>query len=425
MYSVSRGEIVVDNKVIDSYIIEDNFICSSYALSGDLEAYKREIAIGVNSLENAKLEQKTILSQSQDKNEYNLFFVPEGQNVKNFCSPVILSAKKPFKKSMNTFKSIRFLGGALDIVQRVGYATPNKHTIIETSEKNIETFYTIHLLDEGKSYSVNIFGKKAKVKIGAQCNKSSKDFFIVTAYSTLTIEFEDEQPIESCGSITIYLNAVKEFLSFCIGQQNIGFDKIQLVNVNCKGNTAEIRYNSYFTELCNKKYSDNTIIKLHKLGCKLPNIFELFFEDSKKPYIEFLQSRNDDILKIYGHNIINLVTSINREVKIHDKKKAISERKGNEKCTRELYQKYANSVVKTLGHFPALTCTGDKINRDDIFDFINTRNTIEHEGVVSLSGVSKAYYPLLCTVYYSVFERAGFSLSEIEEILKDWNNIQP
>lgn len=424
MYSVSRGEILVNNNAIDSYIIEDNFICRSYALSGDCEEYREEIVFGVTMNMGSKLEQKIITSQSQDKDGYNLFFVPEGQNNRNFCAPVILSAKKPFRESKNSFKSIRFLGGALDIVQRVGYVTPNKATIIETSEKNIETFYTVHLLDEGKSYSVNILGKEAKVKVGAQCNQSSKDFFTLTAFSTLTIEFEDEQPIESCESITIYLNSVKEFLSFCIGQQNIDFNKIQLCDVNSKGNIAELRYNSFFTEHCNKKYSDDTIIKLHKLGSKLPRIIELFFEDSKKPYIEFLPSRNDNIHKIYGHNIINLVTSINREVIIHNREKNDTDRKGNEKCARELYKKYASSVMKTLKHFPELICTEDKINRDEIFCFINIRNTIEHEGVVSLSGASKAYYVFLCTVYYSVFQRAGFSLSEIEEILKDWNNIQ-
>ncbi|MDD2476090.1 MAG: hypothetical protein PHI32_09280 [Dysgonamonadaceae bacterium] len=427
MYRAGRS--IIDN--VECFVVEEDFLCTAFPVNAQNERlFSQDLSLfaGGTTPQHGKFRQTAISCEDiTEKGLYRLYLPTSSSGAENvqFVSPIILTGRSPFPETTR-FVEIRFIGGAVDFVKQCGNITYNKPDSISLEDgSNIDLFWQVGFIDDSSEYcfDVNIFGTNAKLKFGANAKNALNKNGEICIHSFLSIAFEQPQHIDDYESMAKYLIAVINFLSFLIGQRNISFSKMEVLYTTGGDGlqVAEFEYNSMYNEVCNRGYSDQTILKIEKIKTHTPKIFELFFDDSVAPWIQFLPERNDFLYHIYGHTLTDIIAAAQKEAKLN---RNINTLRNNTKNVKRLYQRYANEIASTLPNFcePIIHKKYDKNNKDDIDKFVDVRNEIQHSGIVSIDERMKIFMEIKCALYLSVFERAGIEEADRKAILFGWKN---
>lgn len=421
------GKSIIND--IECFVVEENFICTAYPINAQNE---RPFAKDIHPIDGCtipqygELNQTTVTCEDATKDgSYRLYLPGNSRGVKNmqFSSPIILTGSSPFLEK-TYFTEIKFLGGAVNLVKRCGNVTYKKPepVSLENGEK-LDLFYKIGFIDDSDEYcfDMNTFENTTKLTFGAKATTAFDKNGTTTLRSSMSIAFDQPQLIENYDSIKVYLLAVKDFLSFLIGQRNISFDEIQVSYITeCDSKqVANVEYNSMYSEVCNRKYGDQAILKIDNIKDHTPMILELFFAENTAPWIQYLPERNEFINHVYGHTVTDIIVATEKEADLNVN---IKKDRSNAKNVKLLYQHYDSEIASILPNFPQpiIHDQYDQDNKDDIDLFVDVRNKIQHRGMEVFSDQMKFFIPIKCAVYLSVLERAGIAESDRKSILQGW-----
>lgn len=279
-------------------------------------------------------------------------------------------------------------------------------------------------------------------------------------YSVLRLEFDERQ---SVSMIEPCWQAVCTLLAFCVGQYNITdtnvglWDKKQPIGIASFESQIACTINTDKVEGVEIKYPAFYRFQIDYLGEKLGNLFELLNCKNTRPVLDFLPRTNIDsgvdknkirelctALEVEfdylneetdNSAVTMLIDNLKRQVKTFRKErpnilddntydyiygtlKHIS-LPAKEKLWR-VYRRYAAIIESEIKQstIVAINCNEPQTLKD-IGWLVTLRNNITHSTKFTGSEIPNAIYARLkIAAYCSVFERSGYSLEEISDIIK-------
>lgn len=360
-------------------------------------------------------------------------------------------------KDLKGFTAIDFIGNAVNVVFSPKAAI--KNDIVDDS---IELLPTVKY---AKSFPTELNDVKCNLIFSVIVDRhdlTDNDTDLGELHSVIRLEFYERQNlsmIETCWQ------AVCTLLTFCVGQFNVTDVRVGLWDANKKIGIAGVeslikcKINNDKVKGLEYRHPMYYRYQIDYFGDKLGSLFKLLNYKDTKPILNFLPRANNDY-SVDRNKIRDLCTSL--EVEFDYRKEEISDpvvaalvgklkevvkdfKKENpgvlndsiydyihgslglisssakEKIWR-VYSRYATIIAETIKWIAMMpiNCT-DLQTRKDIGWLIKVRNEITHSVGLTESEIPNAIYTRLETaVYCSVFERAGYSLQEISDIMKKY-----
>lgn len=367
-------------------------------------------------------------------------------------SPLIIKASKPGITNIKTFDVIEFYGGIMDKLHTPALAIESDFNsgLIKYKDSTRYTSEYEVTLDEIHFRIVYTIKTTNSIETGEVPDLRN------STHSVLRFEFDSPQLLDV---IQKYYSYAMNLFQFCTGRLNVHTE----IRLYKKQSDVPIfvKLIDGFPNFADDVINFTQVIRLNFLGEKLPNLFQLLNDEDEMPYLLFLPSRNENANKILYTDVNDLCVAFEREyIKqeneiSEDKKNAAREL--SEKLTKDIdsvencpddvkrkaknilnaqlkafspslkekilffYEKYSKelkSITEIENHDEygiAKFYTDDDFKKM-IGKFIEIRNRASHAGV-QWNGGEKIFLHLKILVYYSVLERAGFSVKEISMML--------
>jgi hypothetical protein len=369
-----------------------------------------------------------------------------------FFSPLVIKGSKPYITSVKTFDVIEFYGGVMDKLHTPGSAIESDCDSGLIKYKDSTKYTSEHeiTLDDVHIRVVNTIKTHICIETGEVPDLKN------SIHSALRFEFDSPQSLDT---IQKYYSYAMNLFQFCTGRLNV-HTEIRLFKREFD-DPIFVNLIDGFPDYADDVINFTQVIRLDFLGEKLPNLLRLLNNKDEMPYLLFLPSRNENANKVLYTNVNDLCVAFEMEyAKLkneasEDKKKAARELA--EKLTKEVdsvencpddvkekaknilnaqlkafspslkekiiyfYEKYAaelRTIVEIKDH--------DKLGISEFYTdsdfkkmigkFIEIRNRASHAGV-QWNGGEKIFTHLKMLVYYSVLERAGFSVKDISMML--------
>lgn len=368
------------------------------------------------------------------------------------ASPLIVKGSKSCITDVKTFDVMEFYGSIVDKLHMPGLAidTDANNGLIRYTNPDAYTSKYELMLDEIHLRVLYTIKTPISIEIGEVPDLRNN------IHSVLRFEFESSQPLDV---IQKYYSYAMSLFQFCAGRLNVH---------------AEVRlYKKQFSDPIFVKlidgfadYADDVInfthvIRLNFLHEKFTNLFQLLNSEREKPYLLFLPSRNRNANKILYTDVNDLCVAFEREYSKQVDKVSEDKIKAAKKLTEELiklidevkdcpddvkekarnilnsqlkafspslkekilyfYRKYGNEL-KSITEIEDHDKWGiAKFYPDEEFEkmikkFIDIRNKASHAGI-QWNGGEEIFNHLKILVYYSVLERAGFSVKNISSMI--------
>lgn len=369
-----------------------------------------------------------------------------------FFSPLIIKGSKSYITSVKTFDVIEFYGGVMDKLHTPGLAIESDcdSGLIKYRDSTIYTSEHEITLDDVHMRVVNTIKTLISIETGEIPDLKN------SIHSALRFEFDSPQSLDT---IQKYYSYAMNLFQFCTGRLNV-HTEIRLFKRQFN-DPIFVNLIDGFPDYADDVINFTQVIRLNFLGEKLPNLLRLLNNEDEMPYLLFLPSRNGNANKVLYTDVNDLCVAFEREYAkmknevSEDKKKAARELA--EKLTKDIdsvencpddvkekaknilnsqlkafspslkekiiffYEKYAaelRTIVEIKDHDKLGICEfyTDSDFKKMIGKFIEIRNRASHAGV-QWNGGEKIFTHLKMLVYYSVLERAGFSVKDISMML--------
>lgn len=372
-----------------------------------------------------------------------------------FHAPILLKSTSPIEMDLSSFDAIEFCGGILDILHMTGKIVDECY-----SEKTIkfrsQDFFT-------KTFPVGVDGADFEITYTI----STHDFSVDTGkvpdlrhgiHSVLRFDFSEEQSIQKFRT---YYNYALNFLQFCAGRLNVGFE-VRLYKKNVKGglDTIMTRIRDGFDDYAENSLNITQVIQFDLLNEKFPKLFKLINEDATRPYLQFLTKRNKHIGYILYTDVPAICVALEREYEFSKNELMKGMKTEGKELAKELTKVIENSnhsdqvknkaINLVKGSLPNLQPSlKEKINallaefflpmksiseplmhveygitksytidemKSMISKFVEMRHRASHAGIVWNEG--KEVFPHLhLLVYFNVLKRSGYAIEESKCIL--------
>ena len=369
-----------------------------------------------------------------------------------FFSPLIIKGSKPNITSVESFDAIEFYGGVMDRLHTPGLAIDNDYARESIKYRDSAIYTSEHEITLGAVHMRVVYTIKTLISIETGVAPDMKNGI----HSALRFEFDSPQLLDT---IQKYYSYAMNLFQFCTGRLNV-HTEIRLYKKQYD-DPIFVNLIDGFPDYADDVINFTQVIRLKFLGEKLPNLFQLLNNEDEMPYLLFLPSQNGNANKVLYTDVNDLCVAFEREYAkqenevSEDKKKAARELAKKltkdidsvENCPDDVKVKAKNILNAQLKSFsPSLREkitsfykkygeelksiveieNHDKIGisefyTDDKFEemigkFIEIRNRASHAGV-QWNGGEKIFTHLKMLVYYSVLERAGFSVKDISQML--------
>lgn len=340
------------------------------------------------------------------------------------------------------FKAIRFCGGTLN----------NVFDINGMNTECIEGRIVISNSDDALEYIFDSpFGEIIiRIESTFRRERSAKGNSINNTDVILTLKFNTPQPLQTLFE---HYNKIKDLLSFLTFRENVGFDKISLLNthpaVDSLIETAVVNMRNDY-KLTQKDYFSN--ISFNDLGSSIPNLLKILYNSKDEEYsilFGYLPHDDDDRTWMNDQKIKAICSALECElcfaedIDVKEKELLKSLIVVTKKCIKEfrndnpglsndtynlifssvgnwskplneklcaLYHKYENEInVLNMADFV--------ITDDHIKAFVKYRNHITHgrHRTADVEIGVTAFY--MCgLIYCCILERIGVSREKISEL---------
>jgi len=363
----------------------------------------------------------------------------------SFGSPLIIMGKSNMGilPELSYFDAIKFSGDSVNIVYNPKIAL--KHSGYSKESPGVISIETKPFSDYTKEYDVSIDGQKAKLKFSIEQDGKSGDMLtpeLGSLTSVIRLEFDEKQPLNMIENSYIQMSGLIKFL---VGRQNVRFGT-SLMQKDKSGRyetVAECFIHDGYEDSCNVRF--HNAISLTHLGNKLPNLYKLFGEKDKSPYLNFLPRSNKEAPYVSYTDVYDICTALEKEYglkkykapldaateKLLDKLKTdVKECKSTDPNGNDRLYDAANSSIGYI-NFPlaeriwylceqSLDTTLTKEKRDklkeDVVAFVKLRNKSAHDGIVNWGESTKILTTLLRTFYCAVLTRADYSTDEAKRL---------
>ena len=363
----------------------------------------------------------------------------------------ILYAGSYDSTSLNEFDEITFHGGTLN-------------NVFNMNAMDFQSSIDVTIKDDSKKYLITLDLGNIDVTI-----KSNVEFIagihgnsIKNECVSLSLRFSSKQKI---NQITGFARTILAMLSFMTGRKNVGFDSITLSRYEpdkyLYAKTADVFLKNESIELTQKKYYEN--ITVEDLGACFANLFKLCYntytnsshnisDEQRIPPLSFLPENDKDANCISNIKIREICTAIEHELRITKdinvkQNEAIEElrtiikqqireyRKTNHTITNDAYNLINNTITewsislrervvalctKYSNELSILNSAYDKINEQNIKDFVDYRNSTTHGVQASLTkSIAETGFCLSGIIYCCVLDRIGVERTKIEQICRE------
>ena len=381
---------------------------------------------------------------------------PRNLGTAQFHAPILLKSTSPIEMDLSSFDAIEFRGGILDVLHMTGKIVDECY-----SEKTIkfcsQDFFT-------KKFRVGIDGVDFEITYTISTHDFSFDTGKVPdlrngIHSVLRFDFSEAQYIQK---ILIYYNYALNFLQFCAGQLNVGFE-VRLYKKSVMGgeDTILTRIRDGFDDYAENCLDIMQVIRFDLLNEKFPKLFKLINEDATRPYLQFLTKRNKHIGYILYTDVPDICVALEQEYELSKNELMEGMKTEGKELAKELTNVIENSnhsdqvknkaINLVNGKLPNLQPSlKEKINAllDEFFlpmkpisepsmhveygitksytidemksmirKFIEMRNRVSHAGIVWNEG-KEVFSHLHLLVYFNILKRSGYTIEESKCILR-------
>jgi hypothetical protein len=373
-----------------------------------------------------------------------------------FYTPIVVKSTNQ-GVDLQTFDSIEFFGGIVDILLPSGIATKNdceNHTICFV-QKDIYT----------KSYDVDINNENFKVTYTISFEDLSSDTGKIpdlrkNIHSILRFDFDMPQYL---SKIETYYSYAMSLFQFCTGHLNIGFEiRLHKKKFYCErpvANSAPIlvNHNDGFNDYANNIIDLTKVIRFQFLGDKFPVLIKMLCEEKTAPHLLFLPKKHSEVNGIIYTFVSDICVAFEKEHKLLDfpqekscqeEAKQLTERlleainSNSNRISEIVCNKARNILNSQLKNFsPSLSekitviydefeqhlkTITEQANHDaygiipfyssedfktKIKKFVEMRNKSTHSGIV-WNDSSEIYIHLKLLVYFCILKRAGYEYAE-------------
>ncbi len=364
-------------------------------------------------------------------------------------------------RDLHGFNAIDFMGEAVDLIF-------NPKQIIKKEARTKDGILWGDYSELIKVFPTTIYGKACNIIFTVWIDRQDltlENTGLGSLHSIIRLEFNDRQDItfiETCWQ------SICTFLSFCVGQFNITdlqiglWDEAGKIGGYGAPGIIDCHINNDRVENVLFRYPAYNVFQIDTLNDKVGNLFELLNDKTKRPILSFMKRTNYDN-NVDKNKIRDICTALEVEF---DFRKSEYSNTATEllvkqlKDTVKLYKKENPNVIEDNTYnyifgslnfisLPArekvifiyakyreiidiefkkmvifsqykLDLTEEQTNAD-IAWIVKARNNITHSSGITEQEIPNAIYNRLkIAIYCSVLERAGYSIEEIDTIIKKY-----
>jgi hypothetical protein len=350
---------------------------------------------------------------------------------------------------LGVFDAINFVGGVLDSIYPPGFQAVNTDIFRRPTEDGARTIEVYPYDKYTHSYPFELYGDTGEILYSF--NSDGVDLMsgqLGKLSAMIRLEFDAPKPLVAFKR---YYALMKKFISFCAGQHNINFAKVELKRKITEGKNAGKfqdlgickvfdEYNDYVDSNC---YS---VLPIQLFGAHIINALSIFADEKVAPKLDFMPDSNIGKGYINCEDIKNLCTALEYEyakgdfpTKNDEGIKNLKKTLKNVTCEycseNSLSDAAKESVFSSIGRLGI--SAADKIyaicerlkaywvNDEDVVDekdiraFVKTRNNITHGNpVTSLDDIAKTYVRLRRILYFCIVKRMGLPEEDLMHCLK-------
>lgn len=367
-------------------------------------------------------------------------------------SPLIIKGSNPRIPDVKTFDVMEFYGGVMDKLHTPGLAVENDYKIGLIKYRDPADYTSVHDMVLDGIYLRVVYTIKRPIRIETGEVPDLKS----DIHSALRFEFDSPQTLDV---IQKYYSYAMGLFQFCTGRLNV-HTEIRLYK-NQFNEPIFVKLVDGFPDYAEDAIDFTKVIRLRFLDKNFSDLFKLLNDEEKKPYLLFLPSRNGNANKVLYTDVSDLCVAFEREYakqenyESDEKKKAARElteklidvidgfkdypddvkRKARNILNAQLkafspslkekilffYEKYGDELktiteIKNHDKYGIAEFYTDDSFKKMIGKFIDIRNKASHAGI-QWNGGEKIFTHLKILVYYSVLDRAGFSIKDISCML--------
>lgn len=369
-----------------------------------------------------------------------------------FFSPLIIKGSNSHMPDVKTFDVMEFYGGIMDKLHTPGLAIKNDYKTGMIKYRDPVDYTSEHsvLLDGIHFRAVYTIKRPVRIETGGVPDLKSD------IHSVLRFEFDSPQTLDV---IQKYYSYAMSLFQFCTGRLNV-HTEIRLYKKQFN-DPIFVKFVDGFPDYAEDAIDFTKVIRLRFLDEKFSDLFKLLNDEERKPYLLFLPSRNGNANKVLYTDVNDLCVAFEREYAKQENEESDEKKKAARELTEKLidviddfkdypddvkrkarnilnaqlkafspslkekilyfYEKYRDEL-KSITEIEKHDKYGiAEFYTDDSFKkligkFIDIRNKASHAGI-QWNGGEKIFTHLKILVYYSVLERAGFSVKDISCML--------